>query len=120
MPDRKPRMTFDAFGPFLPRAGEDRRPRLESAPAGWTVPEGWTADNLGHCRSCLAAVLWCYTPAGRKAPANPDGSSHFATCPDGPAWRHKGVRGGVALAPAGVTPQVRVSRLPEPSGGGSR
>lgn len=92
--------------------------RLEAAPAGWTLPEGWTPDNLGHCRSCMAAVLWCYTAAGRKAPANPDGSSHFATCPDGPAWRRKDVRGAVARAHVEPTPAARLSRLARPAGEG--
>lgn len=113
-------MTFDAFGPFLPRPGDPPRPRLESAPAGWTVPEGWTADNLGYCRSCQAKVLWCYTPAGRKNPVNPDGTSHFATCPDAPSWRRTGARSAVSLAPAEPRPAVRVSRLHGPSAEGSR
>ena len=53
----------------------------------WAVPLGWTADNEGHCRSCGAAVLWCVTPAGKKAPIDRDGKSHFATCPDADKWR---------------------------------
>lgn len=53
----------------------------------WAVPLGWTADNEGHCRSCRAEVLWCITPAGKRAPIDPDGKSHFATCPQADAWR---------------------------------
>ena len=57
--------------------------------AGWTLPEGWTPDNIGHCRSCSADILWCVTPRGKKAPINADGTSHFSTCPDSVAWRRQ-------------------------------
>lgn len=50
-------------------------------------PDGWTPDNSGRCRSCAAPVLWCITPAGRRAPVDPDGTSHFATCPEATQWR---------------------------------
>ena len=56
---------------------------------GWTLPEGWKPDNIGRCRSCRAEVLWCITPAGKKAPVDPDGTSHFASCPDATAWRRR-------------------------------
>lgn len=56
---------------------------------GWTVPLGWTADNEGSCRSCHADVLWCVTPAGKRAPVNRDGTSHFANCPQAAAWRKR-------------------------------
>jgi hypothetical protein len=55
----------------------------------WTIPLGWTADNVGRCRSCGAPVMWCVTPAGKKAPVNPDGTSHFSNCPDSAAWRQR-------------------------------
>jgi hypothetical protein len=53
----------------------------------WAVPLGWTASNEGRCRSCHAEVLWCVTPAGKKAPIDRDGKSHFATCNDPDRWR---------------------------------
>ena len=53
----------------------------------WIVPLGWTADNEAHCRSCGAEVLWCITPAGKKAPINRDGTSHFSNCPQAADWR---------------------------------
>ena len=56
---------------------------------GWTVPLGWKADNEGHCRSCGAPVLWCVTPAGKRAPVNRDGTSHFADCPQAADWRKR-------------------------------
>lgn len=60
----------------------------EITPGGtWTVPLGWTADNESLCRSCRAEILWCVTPAKRKAPINRDGTSHFATCPEAASWR---------------------------------
>ena len=61
------------------------------ASQGWTVPDGYSPDNIGQCRSCAAEVLWCHTPAGRKAPLNRDGTSHFSTCPAASQWR-KGKR----------------------------
>ncbi|MES2210935.1 MAG: hypothetical protein V4515_12255 [Chloroflexota bacterium] len=63
----------------------------EDVPAfvGWTVPEGWTPDNIGRCRSCSAEVLWCLTPNGKKAPLNADGTSHFSNCPQSDQWRRR-------------------------------
>ena len=55
----------------------------------WNVPDGWRADNEGHCRSCGAEVLWCFTPKGKKAPIDRDGRSHFATCPQADQWRRR-------------------------------
>jgi hypothetical protein len=59
-------------------------------PVGWKVPLGWTAGDEGLCRSCRAPILWCTTPAGKKAPVNRDGTSHFATCPEANSWRRRG------------------------------
>lgn len=59
---------------------------------GWTVPEGYTPDNVGQCRGCLAQVLWCITPADRKAPLNRDGSSHFSNCPAAAQYRRRGTK----------------------------
>ena len=56
---------------------------------GWAIPIGWTPDNEGRCRSCGTEVLWCLTPAGKKAPIDRDGKSHFATCPDAAQWRRR-------------------------------
>ena len=56
---------------------------------GWTIPLGWRDSNRGHCRSCGAEVLWCITPAGKKAPINRDGTSHFADCPQARDWRKR-------------------------------
>lgn len=54
---------------------------------GFEVPTGTTPSNVAACRSCGAPVLWVTTAAGRKAPYDRDGRSHFATCPQAKAWR---------------------------------
>jgi hypothetical protein len=59
---------------------------------GWTVPEGYTPHNVARCRSCDKEILWCTTPAGKKAPINRDGTSHFADCPAADQWRQKPTR----------------------------
>lgn len=61
-----------------------------TGPTGWAIPLGWRADNQARCRSCSAEVMWCITPAGRRAPVDRDGTSHFATCPQGREWSRKG------------------------------
>ena len=58
-----------------------------SEPQGWVVPPGYQPDNVGRCRSCQAPILWALTPAGKKAPLNPDGTNHFGTCPSADQWR---------------------------------
>jgi hypothetical protein len=62
---------------------------VESGFVGWLMPTGYLPDNLGVCRSCGATILWCTTPAHRKAPINADGTSHFATCPFADRHRKK-------------------------------
>jgi hypothetical protein len=42
---------------------------------------------MAECRSCHATIFWGETPNGRRAPFDPDGQSHFITCPDRRAWR---------------------------------
>jgi hypothetical protein len=39
------------------------------------------------CKSCRARVFWIITTKGKKMPCNPDGTSHFATCPDAAQFR---------------------------------
>lgn len=56
--------------------------------AGWHVPgEGWYVVSIASCRGCAASIAWARTPAGRSAPLNRDGTSHFATCPNADAFR---------------------------------
>lgn len=53
----------------------------------WIIPTGWTAGNIGHCRSCGAPIMWARTPSGGLGPLDHDGKSHFATCPQADRWR---------------------------------
>jgi hypothetical protein len=54
------------------------------------VPHGYTpGDKSSRCRSCDALICWCLTRNQKRAPMNPDGTSHFASCPDAPAWRKR-------------------------------
>jgi hypothetical protein len=50
----------------------------------FAIPVGTPA---AQCRSCRAEVYWVLTAAGRRMPVNPDGVSHFATCPN--AAKHR-------------------------------
>jgi len=67
--------------------GDDELEELNTTT--WAVPLGWTADNVGQCRSCGATVMWCLTSNGKKAPIDRDGKSHFATCPQADSWRKR-------------------------------
>jgi hypothetical protein len=57
----------------------------------WQCPP-WAIAPVGPidtrtCRSCGARIAWLVTAAKRTlAPVNPDGTSHFETCPDTPGW----------------------------------
>ena len=42
---------------------------------------------MDRCRSCHAVVVWGETAHGKRAPFDPDGANHFASCPDRRAWR---------------------------------
>lgn len=55
-------------------------------PPGWTLPEGYAFSSIGECRSCHAPIAWTTTPNGKAAPLDPDGHSHFATCPQAADW----------------------------------
>ena len=51
-------------------------------PFGVIVAKGYTFDNMAKCASCGADIAWCITTKGHRAPMNPGGESHFATCPN--------------------------------------
>ena len=55
--------------------------------SGWSRPAGWLVVSVGRCRGCGAPISWARTPAGRSAPLDRDGTSHFATCPDADSFR---------------------------------
>jgi hypothetical protein len=62
-------------------------------PAAWVIPP-WAeppaeGEKVASCRSCGAEVMWVLTKAGRRAPINRDGTSHFSNCPQADSWRRK-------------------------------
>jgi hypothetical protein len=58
---------------------------------------GVSEEGLGNpdnCRSCQALIYWREHPStGKPHPFNPDGTSHFGSCPDRHKWRGQ-KRGG--------------------------
>ena len=42
------------------------------------------------CRDCKATIYWIRTVKGLSMPVNPDGVSHFATCPAAGKFRGTG------------------------------
>jgi len=52
------------------------------------LPPGWVPGDRGRCRSCGASIVWC-TRSGSTAPFDPDGRSHFASCPHSDYWRER-------------------------------
>lgn len=62
----------------------------EGRPVRWRIPLEWRpGDHVSRCRSCDARIVWCVTPRGKRAPVNPDATSHFASCPDADRWRKR-------------------------------
>lgn len=37
--------------------------------------------DVARCASCKAEVRWIYTAKGKRMPADPNGISHFLSCP---------------------------------------
>lgn len=50
-------------------------------------------SDRGTCRSCGAPIGWWITPLKNRAPFDPDGTSHFATCPTAGDWRRRKQKG---------------------------
>jgi hypothetical protein len=60
----------------------------------WVIPHWAHAPiedpaDVRPCRSCGARIVWVTTRAGKRAPLNRDGTSHFSTCPQAEKWRIK-------------------------------
>lgn len=56
----------------------------------FAVPEGYVPDeHSARCRSCNALVVWVKTRSEKRMPLDPDGKSHFASCPQADAWRRR-------------------------------
>jgi hypothetical protein len=44
---------------------------------------GYVYSGSAHCRKCNGRILWYKTPVNAKLmPMNPDGTTHWATCPN--------------------------------------
>jgi hypothetical protein len=52
----------------------------------WAIAPSSPID-IRTCRSCGARIAWLRTTKGNLAPVNPDGTSHFADCPQAGDWR---------------------------------
>jgi len=50
------------------------------------IPPNTPARN---CRGCGAIIYWIVTRNGKRMPVNPDGTSHFSTCPEAGKFRKK-------------------------------
>jgi hypothetical protein len=48
------------------------------------IPRG---TEPSQCRSCKSEIFWIKTKKGKNMPTNPDGTSHFATCPEADRYR---------------------------------
>lgn len=55
----------------------------DSSPQKFEIPKGAAQRK---CRSCKAPIFWVRTAGGKPMPVNPDGTTHFATCPEGKEW----------------------------------
>lgn len=64
-----------------------RGPRPERRAVTFEIPAGTSKRS---CRSCSAPVFWIVTAAGKRMPVNPDGTSHFSSCPN--AAQHRRAR----------------------------
>lgn len=90
--------THDQITPEIIAAAarELRKQRRQNAQAAKALVEaeeraatGLRRTN-GTCRSCGAPVAWDRNPKTDKPhPYNPDGTSHFSTCPQAKDWRAK-------------------------------
>lgn len=53
----------------------------------WPIPPGAPEKT---CRSCSAPIVWIVTASGKRMPVDPDGVSHFETCPNAAQHRRSG------------------------------
>lgn len=70
--------------------GEDRRREGEGEGGAKDEGGGEASAHVeppSRCRSCGAPVRWTVTAKGKRMPVDPDGTSHFATCPQADGWR---------------------------------
>jgi hypothetical protein len=65
-----------------------------SDPKFWVQPTGWHrahGEEPTTCRSCGAPPVWWFIHDRtlNRSPFDPDGTTHFATCPHAKRWRRK-------------------------------
>lgn len=53
----------------------------------FTIPPG---TRHSFCKGCSLDIYWIETVKGKKMPVDPDGTSHFATCPQADQFRTHG------------------------------
>jgi hypothetical protein len=54
----------------------------------YPVPEG-TPERTCKGGGCLRPIFYIVTPSGARMPVDPDGTPHFATCPDSKQFKEK-------------------------------
>ncbi len=74
----EPNLEAGSYGPQTIERG------VAPHPKHWVIP---TNARPQKCKSCDARIFFVSTDANRPMPVNPDGSSHFATCPQADAHR---------------------------------
>ena len=66
---------------------------FEAAGTFWLLPDYALAPDPGEtptqCSACAAVILFVRTRKGKRAPLNPDGTSHFASCPAADRFRRR-------------------------------
>jgi hypothetical protein len=70
--------------PFPPGYWKDDE--VGRPPKIFEIPPG---TPLATCTSCRENIRWIVTANGKRMPANLDGSSHFATCPNADQHRRR-------------------------------
>jgi len=84
-------MTHPTTNDGPARQSQEPGPLFEPAPGSvqpqYVIPAG---TPEGTCRGCGAKLYWIVTQAGKRMPVDPDGTSHFATCPKADSFRGKG------------------------------
>jgi hypothetical protein len=48
-----------------------------------------TGTRPSTCRGCQATIYWLVTEKGKRMPVDPDGTPHWATCPNAQEFRRR-------------------------------
>lgn len=82
-PPSDPRPNSPADVGYVPMRGATLHD-IRSGSRKWAIPKDAPRRS---CTSCASIIFWIVTAAGRKMPIDPDGTSHFATCPNAASHR---------------------------------